>query len=79
MTAKSSVKSATRVEQGRKAIAAMERDPATGRIRKKGPPAQPPGGSLADQTGIEPAGGGAAAPAPPTHGFLARHRRRSAS
>ncbi len=75
MTAKSSVKSATRVEQGRKAIAAMERDPATGRIRKRQPAGDPPPADAEPRT----AGGGATAPAPPTHGFLARHRRRSAS
>lgn len=76
MTAKqSTVKSEARVEQGRKAIAAMERDPVTGRLRKR----QPAGDGPAPEPAAQPAGGGAPAPALPTHGFLARHRRRSAS
>ncbi len=76
MTAKqSTVKSEARAEQGRRAIAAMERDPATGRLRKRAAaPADP-----APDPRPQPAGGGAPAPALPTHGFLARHRRRSAS
>lgn len=79
MTAKSSVKSATRVEQGKRSIAALPRDPATGRIlpkaQREAPPPAPAPAELEPRT----PGGGATAPALPTHGFLARHRRRSAS
>lgn len=82
MTARSTVKSSTRQEQGRRAMAAMERDPATGRIRRKagGDPAPAPAPAPAPEP--QPAGGGAPAPAPfagPSRGFRARLRRRSSS
>lgn len=75
-SAKSSVKSAARVEQGKASMAKLERDPTTGRIKSKSkPPAEtPPAPAPAPTTG-----GAAPAAALPTHGFLVRHRRRSAS
>ncbi len=78
--AKSRVKSEARAEQGRRAMAAMDRDPVTGRIRRRVPEAGP---APSPAPGPAAEGGGAPAPAPfgtgPTHGFRARLRRRSAS
>lgn len=78
--AKSRVKSEARAEQGRRAMAAMDRDPVTGRIRRRAPEVGPGPVPSPDAAAD---GGGAPAPAPfatgPTHGFRARLRRRSAS